>query len=101
MNLEKDFEEWDREELIETRRALNQLLESAAWRMYSTLVQKQIEARINGIILIPLGSLDGALNQEFQKGEIAALRLALAFPDTLINQFTLALEWQEKQNGRE
>lgn len=91
MDFSQDMEDWGREKLIEARHQLKTLVASPGWQLYSLMVGKQIMSRTDGIILQALESLDGALAQEYAKGEVAALRLSLTLPQTLEEAMTSTL----------
>ncbi len=56
------------------------------WDLLLQVVNAQLKLRTQRVLLTPLETLDGALAQEFQKGEISGLSLAVALPDGLINE---------------
>lgn len=62
--------------LQEERSNLSKLLEHPGFVEYLRILEAQIESRRNSIFLKPLKSMDEALEQEYRKGEIAALLLA-------------------------
>lgn len=75
-------------ELAELRtkvRSIQEILDSAIWKQYSSMVAEQVTGRTNQLILTPLASLDGALEQEYAKGEIAGMRFALAILPQLVD----------------
>lgn len=64
---------------------LRHLLASEGWKVYCGVVEKQQTARLDGIVLTPLPGLDAALEQEYKKGEIAGMRMALQLPQALLD----------------
>lgn len=65
---------------------LRQLLRSEGWAFLVKHVENQIAARIDIIVLNPLGKLDETLAQEYAKGEVQALRMVTQLPKTLVEQ---------------
>lgn len=78
--------------LTETIRELKELIASPVWKKYSDLIESQVEGRINTFILSPLATLDGALEQEYAKGEIAGMRLSLGIIPSLIDNMAVDLD---------
>ena len=66
-------------------RIIQELLDSAIWKQYSSMVAAQCEGRTNELILSPLATLDGALAQEYAKGEIAGMRFAIQMLPQLVD----------------
>lgn len=93
-------EEHDLREGIEQLRSL---IASVGWRTYSSLVESQCKLREQTYLYVPLPSADAVYAQEYAKGEIQALRLALGLPETMIENFQAELEAftkpQENQDG--
>lgn len=98
MDFSQEMEGWSREKLVEARHQLRVLVASPGWQLYCLLVGKQIAARTDSIILQPLEALDDSLPQEYAKGEVAAMRLTIAFAETMIETFTSSLE-ELKESG--
>jgi len=74
MNLTEEKEEWE------------ELLRSPAWKRLETMMQEQAGGRVNQIVMSPLETADSVFNQEFMKGEVAALRLVSQLPQLQIQQ---------------
>jgi hypothetical protein len=72
-------------ELAETIRELKDLIASRAWGRYSGLMEEQIQGRIDSIILSPVAGADATYHQEYAKGEIAGIKLALLIIPNLID----------------
>lgn len=79
---------------------LRLLLQSQGWALLNKHVQAQIDARTDAIILTPLSRMDDTLEQEYKKGEIAALRLTMVLPQTLVEEAERALADMRKNDER-
>lgn len=102
MDFSTDIDTWGREKLIEARHQLKTLVASPGWQLYCLMVGKQINARTDALILQPLENLDGALAQEYGKGEVAAMRMVLTLPETLTESITSNLaELKESDHADE
>lgn len=53
-------------------------IDSEPWKQYTRLVDSQCNGRVDQMILTPLSGVDAAFGQEYAKGEIAGMRLAVA-----------------------
>jgi|1_EtaG_2_1085319.scaffolds.fasta_scaffold00944_5 hypothetical protein len=62
---------------------LSSLLNSMGWKFLQRIAIKQIEARKNDVFLKPLSDVNGAIAQEFLKGEATGMATLLALPQTL------------------
>lgn len=91
MDFSQEMDQWGREKLIEARHQLKNLVASPGWQLYCLMVGKQIAGRTDGIILQPLENMDGALAQEYGKGEVSAMRMVLTLPETLTEAITSSL----------
>lgn len=84
-------------------RAFQELVESAPWKVYCSIVEKQQVVRLDSIVLTPLQSLDAALEQEYAKGEIAGMRTAVQLPSTmlatLLDQLPTLREERDRQES--
>ena len=67
-------------------RSLKDLLDHPAWRVYRAALMEQEVGRRGTILLQPLKALDEALAQEFMKGEVSGLNIALITPGVIIEQ---------------
>ncbi len=63
---------------------LSDLVEHSGWNMLRDVAEVHQQQRIVGLIGSPLESLDGALAQEFMKGEIAGVATFLSIPETTL-----------------
>lgn len=66
--------------LSELKEDWESLLVHPAWKLLEHHLQEQAAGRVNSLVLTPLSSSDAIYEQEFTKGEIAALRLIAATP---------------------
>lgn len=80
---------------------LKQLVDSDGWKLYRSIVEKQQTARFDSIVLQPIPTIDAALEQEYRKGEIQGMRLALTLPAALIENLTEAVKSAREQRERE
>ena len=78
--------------------ALRQLLKSPGWELLVKHAQAQIQTRTDTVILTPLESTGKVTQQEFQKGEIAGMRLLIALPESLIETVKAILDKQQREN---
>jgi hypothetical protein len=67
---------------------LKSLLDSEAWKMYRNIVERQQVSRFDRVILNPLPNMDAVLEQEYMKGEIQGLRMALMLPQAILDDTT-------------
>lgn len=82
----------------EQKRHLKALLESEGWRILRGVLEEQVHNRTESIILVPLEGADAVYGQEYAKGEIAGLRLALATPATLFDEVAKLAQEQQQEN---
>lgn len=80
-------------------RNLENLLEEPGWKWLTSLIEEQATLRTASIILSPLASMDAALEQEFQKGEISGMRLVPALVAGRIASLRSDLAREENENG--
>lgn len=85
----------------EAKDALQSLVDSPGWKKYISIVEEQVAVRTNKIILQPLLTHDAVLEQEFSKGEVAALRTVASLPETVLKELTDWLIRQRKAEGEE
>lgn len=77
-------------------REFQELIKSPGWAQLVDYAEKQMNARrIN--VEGPSGGLDGCITQEYEKGEIAGIRLFLNIPAVAMEQFTEQLEELKKE----
>lgn len=90
-----------REALVQ-KEELSLLLATKGWSILCEILNDQIVARTNKVMLLPLGDPNGNLSveqQEFMKGEVAGIRTMLQLPqdllataDAIVEQNKLELE---------
>lgn len=68
------------------KKALEDLLESKGWSILVGIMQEQVEARTNQVVLLPIGEKFSIHEQEFMKGEITAYRTLMQLPVSEIEQ---------------
>lgn len=61
-------------------------LNHSCWGRFSKILEEQANTRAGEILLKPLESMDKAGAQEFMKGEVAGLKLALTTPLSIVEQ---------------
>ena len=98
-------EEQDRQESLEraiaVRTDLQRLRKSEGWARLVEILQEQVETRRNVIELTPLASMDGVLEEQYKKGEIAALRLIIKLPETTIETLSATIEVLQQEQRDE
>lgn len=87
-------EEWEEAHVAasENARNLRDLIASAGWKVYAELIESQAQARAQAYLFTPLKTSDAIYEQEFAKGEIHALRLSAALPQTMLESLEQDLE---------
>jgi len=68
------------------------LLDDPVWKMLAETFEAQIRERTNAIVFTPLESVDGAMKQEFMKGEVGGLGLASKLPVIMLEAAQLDLD---------
>ena len=68
------------EELREREGNIRSLLSNPYWKELEVIINGQLEARVQKVLLTPLRSDDETLEMEFCKGEYAAFKLILQYP---------------------
>jgi hypothetical protein len=66
-----------------------------AWKKLEATLKEQQSSRIQRVMLNPLQTQDEALEQEFVKGEYAALGLILELPYTMVDNLETELGKQK------
>lgn len=94
-------EEITLEKGAEIKRALKDMLASEGWAYYISVIEKQQTIRLDQVVLQPLAGHDAVFQQEFMKGEIQGLRMAVSLPQTLIEACELAVEQLKAEQGDE
>jgi hypothetical protein len=74
---DRQVEDGDRElrDLQEERLNWARLKDTPGYQQLMAIAAMQVEGRKQAVFLTPLKSLDGALEQEYQKGEISGIEL--------------------------
>jgi hypothetical protein len=86
---------------VEARRTnslFRPLAGSEGWGELCNILMKQIEVRRQKFELVPLKSLDGALEQEFVKGEIAMAHMVIQLPASLLEDARTVLDSVKEQD---
>lgn len=81
--------------------ALKDLQKHPGWDIIRQNLQGQINARVDKIILEPRSSRNSEWEQEYSKGEAAAMRYILALPENFIETLESTLVAQESQDDDE
>jgi hypothetical protein len=79
-------------------RALEEYIESPAFKTIDGILEQQVNLRRQQILLTPLASADSIYKQEFEKGEAGGIELARGLASALITNLRKDLE-KELQNG--
>lgn len=81
------------------------LVEHPGWKMFAEMLKEQKQVREGEVLLKPLTSSAGIYGQEFMKGEVSGLALALISPyaqiEVLEGQLKLAREKLEVERVQE
>lgn len=92
------------EQKAELVRDLKDLVASAGWKTYISIVQQQVLIR-DALLDEPLETHDQVLRQEFMKGMRKGLKTAVDLPATVIDDLTNQIEaeksWLPKENSDE
>lgn len=64
---------------------LKALLDSEGWALYRSIIERQQVARFDAVILNPLQGADQVYPQEYMKGEIQGLRMAVTLPQAMLD----------------
>jgi len=80
---------------LERKSALEGLVKSPGWGLLRKVAEEQVRLRERHILLKPLTGLDGVPAQEFEKGEVAGLRLLLTLPENMI----AGIEYEMKEGA--
>jgi len=73
------------------------LMKNPAWIKLEALLKEQAASRINQIVLTPLESADAVYNQEFLKGEVAAMQLAARLPELEVERLKAEIQELNEQ----
>lgn len=81
---------------------LKPIAEAPGWALVKTLWEQQLENRQATVIMQPLGEAANAVYaQEYMKGEVAGIRLALALVGAVYELTQELMKEQQKQPKRE
>ncbi len=72
-------------ELQEELYSLKKLLQDRTFKLFIEVLEAQVKTRSDTLLLKPLERMDDVLHQEFSKGEIAGLTLAVRFVEIRIS----------------
>jgi len=67
------------------KKALEALLASRGWSILSGILNSQVQTRCDAIILTPLEKRVAVFQQEYAKGEVAGIKLAVNLPQMLLD----------------
>lgn len=82
----KDEVEQRLKEAIEQKSALRGLLGHPGWDIMKTVFAQWIADRTDRVVLLPVGTIQDGYQQEFMKGEVAAMRLLLEYPKIMLDE---------------
>ena len=88
-------------EAIRQRNAFRDLLRSEGWDMLMKIFQEQLETRRNQVELTPLASADEAFAQQFERGEIANLRLTMQLPQSILDDAQSIIDTTKETEGHD
>ncbi len=88
-------------EAVRQRNAFRDLLRSEGWDMLVKIFQEQLETRRNRIELNPLASMDEAFAQQFERGEIANLRLTIQLPQSILDDAQSIIDTTKETEGHD
>lgn len=83
--------------LSEQKEIWQNLQRTEGWKLLVANAIEQAKGRENTILLTPLKCADDAFEQEFMKGEVAALRLVIQLPELAIQQLEADIEALNKE----
>ena len=72
-------------------------LEHPGWKKFAAILETQRSTRADTVMHTKLTTLEQALDQEFTKGEAAALELMLALPTTIVENLEQEIEQLNEQ----
>jgi len=79
---------------------LKQLEDSPGWKIISNVLDQQAQYRLNMLVATPLKSLDGALEQEYIKGEAEQLLTLRGLPTVLIEELGKVVKEMKEEDAR-
>lgn len=86
------IEDEDRMKAPDLLEQLRDFVQHPSWIMISRILEAQATLRSNAIVCQPLKGLDGALEQEYMKGEAAQLLTLRGLPEVLIEELEQAVK---------
>jgi hypothetical protein len=89
------------EELLAKLQVYRNLVKSAGWVALVELANGQIEVRKNLLNDLEIKEISGIADFNYAKGEIAAIRLFLSFPDLLVENIKETLHDEFPDEERE
>lgn len=95
------FEDEDVSQAPDILQELQVLVESPGWAIVSRILGAQAEYRLNMLVGTPLKGLDGALEQEYVKGEAAQLLTLRGLPTVLIDELVAEVKRMREDAGRD
>lgn len=75
------------EKAFTQKKRMQELLENPAFILFTELLQKQVDYRVTQLLLMPDG-MDDMVRRTYSSGEVAGIKIALAFPKILIETAT-------------
>ena len=88
-------------EAVKQKNAFAALLRSEGWDMLMKIFQEQLETRRNRVELTPLASVDEAFAQQFERGEIANLRLVMQLPQSILDDAQSIIDTTKETEGHD
>ena len=85
MNEERvDSAEKQYSDAVSQKRKMTELLEDENFKFFISLLQAQTDKRIHEMLVMPTG-MDDAVRRIYSNGEVAGLKIAINFPQILID----------------
>jgi len=94
------FEQEDVAAAPDILQSLQELVTHPGWAVISRILDAQAEYRMNMLVGTPLKGLDGALEQEYIKGEAAQLLTLRGLPTVLIDELAAEVKRMREDAGR-
>lgn len=79
--------------------ALNMLKQNEGYKALMATVQNNIEYLRNQVELGKVEGIDGLVELNYNRGEIAAYRMVQSFVDQMIESLEITKELEEEENG--
>lgn len=80
--------------------AMVRLLDTTEWKTYSSGLQEQIDRRVVELLTMPMGA-DDVIKKTYTTGELAGIKLALAYPQVLIEYAQSSIDSERVREERE